>query len=390
MDKRPTLARVLFWGCYDKGKPRTRILIAGLRARGIVVDEVHAPVWEGIDDKSQVQGRLTKARLALRWLTSYPRLLWRLSLAPRPDVVVVGYPGLLDALFAWPIVRLRRLPLVWDVFISLYDTVVMDRGLVSPGSLAARLLFGLERLALRSADTVCMDTAAHARRLETLFGLPNNACRRVWVGVERSKFPRHLAEKTSRPARTGHMTVLFYGQFIPLHGIDTIVRAARLLRDMPIDWILIGKGQEKTRIDTMLDDDPLSHVRRIEWVPYAELQDWIARADLCLGIFGTSEKAACVIPNKVFQIVAAGRPLVTGDSPAIRELLSHAPPCTYLVPMGDAEALAAALLEHRNWIDEGKLVGTSCHDKAILSIDESAIGAQFVVVLQDTLVKYGR
>ena len=103
--------RVLFWGCYDKGKPRTRILIAGLLARGVAVDEIHAPVWEGIEDKSQVRGIATKLGVGLRWLISYPKLLWRLARAPRPDIVVVGYPGLLDVLLAFPIARLRRLPL---------------------------------------------------------------------------------------------------------------------------------------------------------------------------------------------------------------------------------------------------------------------------------------
>ena len=79
-------------------------------------------------------------------------------------------------------------------------------------------------------------------------------------------------------------------------------------------------------------------LRWVDWVDYADLVSWISRADLCLGIFGTSEKAASVIPNKVYQVVAAGRPVVTRDSPAIRELLEHAPPCVYLIPPGDAPA----------------------------------------------------
>ena len=233
-----------------------------------------------------------------------------------------------------------------------------------------------------------MDTAAHARRLESLFGLPNGACKHVWVGAERSMFT-HRSEEKALPTHGQPMTVLFYGQFIPLHGIDTIIHAARLLRDEAIEWVLIGKGQETDLVNKMLEDDPLPRVQRIEWVPYTELNTWIARADLCLGIFGTSKKAACVIPNKVFQIVAAGRPLATGDSPAIRELLDHMPPCTYLVPMGDAEALVAALREHHERLDAGQLTHTSCHDQAIIAFDESAIGAQFVDVLRETLAQHG-
>ncbi len=59
---------------------------------------------------------------------------------------------------------------------------------------------------------------------------------------------------------------------------------------------------------------------RIPWVDYDTLHQHIADADVCLGIFGTSAKAANAIPNKAYQILAVGRPLVTRDSPAIREL----------------------------------------------------------------------
>ena len=112
--------------------------------------------------------------------------------------------------------------------------------------------------------------------------------------------------------------MLFYGQFIPLHGIATIIRAARLLREESVEGTLIGRGQEAPGIRAMLDDVPLIKLKWIEWVEYGELQRFIEDSDVCLGIFGSSDKAQSVIPNKVFQIVAAGRPLITRDSPAIR------------------------------------------------------------------------
>ena len=86
-----------------------------------------------------------------------------------------------------------------------------------------------------------------------------------------------------------------------------------------------------------------ANVEWIEWVDYKELRDHIARADICLGIFGDTDKAARVIPNKVFQILSAGAPLITRDSPAIRELLSPDMPGVYLVPPGDPEALLEAV-----------------------------------------------
>ena len=72
------------------GKPRWRILRDGLRAAGATVLELHASVWEGIDDKTQVRGRGRRLRLLARWLASYPALLWRFLLSPRPDLVLSG------------------------------------------------------------------------------------------------------------------------------------------------------------------------------------------------------------------------------------------------------------------------------------------------------------
>jgi len=368
--------RVVFWGTYDTGKPRARILREGLLANGVEVDEIHAHVWEGIEDKSQVRGLAAKLGIMARWLLAYPALIWRVLRIDKPDLLLIGYPGILDALVIAPLARLRRIPVVWDVFLSVYDTVCEDRRLLEPGA-PARVLRWLERTALRRADVLFMDTHVHARRLEQLFGLADGSCGAVWVGVEtRCFFP--LA--ANREPSTSGMRVLFYGQFIPLHDVGTIVTAAALLRDHPIQWQLVGRGQEAERIRKMLSDDPLPHVRWTDWLDYAQLNRWIAEADLCLGIFGTSDKAASVIPNKVFQIVAAGRPLITRDSPAIRELLSSSPPCAYLVAPGDARALADAVLTHSRTLFDNDAV-SRCHAQLVDRIDAAAIGRQFLEMI---------
>jgi glycosyltransferase involved in cell wall biosynthesis len=131
----------------------------------------------------------------------------------------------------------------------------------------------------------------------------------------------------------------------------------------------------------MLDAEPLPNVRWIEWATYDELRQNLAASDICLGIFGESDKAASVIPNKVFQIVAAGRPLITRDSDAIRELLGHAPPCTYLVPPGDPAALAEAISAHI----KSKPSGESCHRELQRRIDETAVAKQFLSMIETRL-----
>jgi glycosyltransferase involved in cell wall biosynthesis len=98
----------------------------------------------------------------------------------------------------------------------------------------------------------------------------------------------------------------------------------------------------------------LEHLNWIPWAPYRELADWIDHADVCLGIFGDSDKASRVIPNKVFQILAMGKPLITRDSPAIRELLAADMPGVYLIPPADPEALVGAIRKFRSERDSLK------------------------------------
>ncbi|AEK60658.1 glycosyltransferase [Collimonas fungivorans] len=365
--------KIVLWGTYDTGKPRVRLLLDGMRKNGFELIECHADIWSGVEDKSQVSSIFGKLALMLRLFSCYPSLIWRYLQLPAHDLVLVSYPGLFDVLvircFAW----LRRVPVAWDVFISAYDTVVDDRRLFSVRHPVSRILWGFEWLAVRAADGIFMDTEAHARRLERLFRLPDGECGTVWVGAETEKFPVFPA---APPQPEKPLQVLFYGQFIPLHGIEYIVEAAGLLCDEEIDWILIGKGQETLRIREMLAKAPLPRLRWLDWVDYPDLITWIQQADICLGIFGNSEKAANVIPNKVYQIIAAQKPLITRDSQAIRELLQHSPPCVSLIPAANAVALAHAVKSYAGNMpaNDGKI---GCHINLADRIDATAVGAQF-------------
>ncbi len=365
---------ILLWGTYDTSKPRIRILRDGLRALGLEVTEIHANIWEDVGDKSAMRGAGQWWRRGVRLLCAYPRLIWRYLRAPAHDLVLVSYPGQLDILVLRPFAWMRRDHVVLDWFISAFDTVVEDRRLVGRRHPLAWLLRAGEWLAARAADLACMDTAAHARRMEKLFGLAPGCVANVWVGAEPMFFT-----PTVRPPANDHLRILFYGQFIPLHGIDTIIEAAWLLRDAAVQWTLIGHGQVAPRIRATLAGRPVPNLRWLDWVPYTELVQRIAEADVCLGIFGTSEKAASVIPNKVFQIVASGHPLVTRDSPAIRELLADHPPCTRLVPAGNAPALAAAIREHAGIVHTQ--APENCHTDARGRINPPAIGRQFIAAV---------
>ena len=103
---------------------------------------------------------------------------------------------------------------------------------------------------------------------------------------------------------------------------------------------------------------------------------------MCLGIFGATEKAALVIPNKVFQILSARRPLITRDSPAIRELLGDGVPGATLVPPADPVALAAAIERART---ESPAQAPAPFFELGSRIGPAAIGGQALAVLRSVV-----
>jgi glycosyltransferase involved in cell wall biosynthesis len=361
--------RIVMWGTFDLSNPRIIILERGLCENGVEITRCHHAVWDGIEDKSQVKGLARKMAIAFRWLSAYPLLLYRYSRLPKHDAVIVSYLGHLDVLLLWPFARLRGVPIIWDAFLSLYNTIVEDRRLISVRNPLARFIWAWEWLACRAANQVVLDTATHANYFAQTFGLPKSKLTAVWVGAEPEVFPR--AYEPRDVCKTP--LVLFYGKFIPLHGIDTIIHAVRLTRGEPIDWVIIGKGQETGKIRALIEANPSPHLRWVTWVNYHELSGWLARATVCLGIFGDTDKADRVIPNKVFQILMSGKPLVTRDSSAIRELIEPEYPGVWLVPPANPQALVEAV---RAAIQVGGQRGL--HDALRARISPKDVGASFL------------
>lgn len=344
--RRPSL---LWLGTYESDYPRTRVLVTGLEALGVPVAECHRPVWELTRHKA---GDFLSPRRA-------PATVWRFARAwasllssqrrYRPDAFVAGYPAQLDAPMALAVARARRAPLVVDAMISLSDTLTGDRARTGPGGIGASALRALDRLAVRGADLVLTDTAAHADFFAERFGVSRDRLAVVPVGAEDEVF-------RPAPPPPGPPRALFYGKLAPLHGVATVLAAARLPGTPPLR--LIGEGQLGDWLDGELARDAPPGLERVSWVSYQQLPREISNAGICLGIFGDSDKAKRVVPNKVFQAMAVGRPIVTADTPAIREVLrpDHD---AMLVPAADPEALADALRRLSNDPDLRRSLGHS-------------------------------
>ncbi|HZR91049.1 MAG TPA: glycosyltransferase [Gaiellaceae bacterium] len=357
--------RVLFFGTYQRDHPRNAQVISCLRGAGAEVVERHEPVWDGRRSSWQA-GPREAARLAL----AEARLLRR----PEQcfDAVLVGYPGHLDLATARR--AARGAPVVFSPLVSLADTLVSDRGRFAPGSAAARLLEAIDRRALRAADLVVADTRAGADHLAAIAGLDPARVEVCFVGAE-----ERLFRPGWTPARP--FTCLFVGKLIPLHGLDTILAAARLAPELR--FRVVGSGQ----LERLLAKRP-ANVEHVPWVEYAHLPGELHRAACALGVFGRSAKAARVIPSKAFQALACGTPLVTADTPAARELLADGR-SALLVPPDDARALAGALRR----IAADPALARSLSEGGLETYrrqaSEAVLGARWLVLLERLAARAG-
>jgi glycosyltransferase involved in cell wall biosynthesis len=321
--------RALLFGTYDTTMhPRVGIIADGLRARGVDVSECNAPL--GLDTAARVSMLAQPwrvpallARLARRWTS--------LALAARhqrrPVVVIVGYLGHFDVLLAR--LLFRRVPIVLDHLVGASDTG-RDRRLDGGPRLA--LLRLIDAAALRAADIVVVDTDEH------LAALPDRH-RPKGVVVPVGAPTAWLEAAAPAASGDGPIRVIFFGLYTPLQGAPVIGAALGKIAGSPVQVTMVGNGQDlaAARSAAAANRD----VTWRTWVPAPELPALVARHDVCLGIFGTGPKALRVVPNKVFQGAAAGCAIVTSDTAPQRRALGDA---ALLVPPGDPEALASALL----------------------------------------------
>ena len=312
--------RVLYFGTYERHYPRNAQVISILRGAGIEVAEAHVPVWEDSQHKFGI-GLASAARLARA----------ELRLLRKPDVdfdvMIVGYPGHFD------MPRARRVaghrPVVFNPLLSLYDSIVLDRGRWRDGSLPARVLAAIDRRAMRLADLTIADTEAHAEYFVDLASIDRSKVEVCFLGAEEPLF---------RPGweRRDDFHCLFFGKMIPLHGLDVIIEAARIAPEIP--FRIAGTGQ----LEGLLESNLPSNLDWVKWVDHDRIPQELWAAGCALGIFGTTEKALRVIPNKAYEALACGTPLVTSDTRASREFLVDGE-SALLVPPGDPAALATAI-----------------------------------------------
>jgi glycosyltransferase involved in cell wall biosynthesis len=225
----------------------------------------------------------------------------------RPDLYLLGFRG--HELY-WPLKALvGNSPIILDAMMSPAIALAEEDQYGFAGRLAARMLTPVEGRILRNAAFVLTDTKAHADAFAERYRLSPDRLAAVPVGaVESAPLAQH-------PGASPRLRVLFYGSFLPLHGVPLILEAARELLDLPLDLDFIGANRHaEQQIKGALGRGRELHYRIRRWVPFESLiQTEIPAADLCLGgPFGNTPQARRVVTGKTSQALAQCVPTVVG------------------------------------------------------------------------------
>ena len=291
--------------------------------------------------KEVISGRKSILKHLFRQAVEWLSLLRHTSTLRRQRIIIVPYPSHLDILLLRLLVIGKKPVIIMDAFLGLYDTIVRDRQLIKSESLLAEFVRWFEKFSLSLSDKVLIDTPEQEAMLSDNYQLEAGKCVTIPVGID-----EQLWQATPVPAVENEYRVYFWGTFIPLHGIESIVEAAQYLEPKAdhISITLIGTGQTAEQVQQQLS----AHwPKNLHWentlLDHEALIAEVTKAHCVLGIFGQSEKAGNVIPYKIYQALCLNRPVITRESKTLtRDLQDYG---IHTVPPGSGQLLADKILQ---------------------------------------------
>lgn len=279
----------------------------------------------------------------IRYLESVYKLI-KIKKTIDPDVYCIGFRG--HELY-WVIrMIVGKKTIIFDQMMSPYDSLLNERKMIKKGSLLEKIIYLYEKSILNNADMVLTDTIAHQQYFSKLFHINGKKIIPIPVSADEHLFnSNNIPKEIQIPINKDFFKVFFYGSFLPLHGIDIILKAAsRLVQYKKIVFILIGgKGTSLNIFNSMINDLKLPNVYHKTWVDYHQLPLWIADADICLGgPFGNTGQSQRIITGKTFQFLCMKKPTVIGKVPFETEF-EDKKNCL-IVNQGNPDELANAIL----------------------------------------------
>ncbi len=269
------------------------------------------------------------------------RAAWRMGPC---DVVMGTSPPIFQACSAWLLAALRRRPFLLEIRDLLSDSIVGIGAVKHRATIA--FFRGLERFLYARADAILVNSPAYRDHLLAL-NVPAEKIELIPNGVDPRMFdPATPGDAARARFELGAAFVVAYtGAVGPANDLDTLLRAAARLRPHPdVLLVVAGGGKDCQRLQQEARDQGLDNLRFVGLLPKDQIKELLAAADACLAILKPLKIFTTNYPNKVFDYMAAGRPILLAIDGVIRKVVEEAG-CGVFVTPGDDAALAQAILD---------------------------------------------
>jgi colanic acid biosynthesis glycosyl transferase WcaI len=295
---------------------------------------VRVPVFRSADCRA--------LKRVLNYATFMLAAAWAGVKRSRPDAIIAISPlptGFAALLIHW----WHCSPLVFDLQ-DIWPDSARAVGVMNEG-LAIRLLRKLERLLYRCSERVVVISEGFRRYLVEL-GVPAERVVVIHNGADTQRFGPARAEARLREA--GPLRRRFVVGYIGNHGLaqglDTVLDAARSLSAEPATFVLIGEGVDKAGLQAAARAAGPANVWFLRGVPRRRVPGLLAACDALLVILRDDPLFQITIPSKLYEYMAAGKPILCSVGGEAAALVAEAG-CGIAVRPGDASALAQGVVQ---------------------------------------------
>ncbi len=263
----------------------------------------------------------------------------------RPDVVIGTSPQLLVSLAGWWIARAKRCPFVFEVR-DLWPESLVAVGIGGRGSWLVQTLDRVARFLYCRADRIVVVTEAFKEYLVERRRVPGSKIEVIENGVETDIFTPAADGRSVRDeiGLNGRFVVSYIGTLGYAHGLDVVLEAARRLKNTApeVTFLLVGEGADRERLEALRQARGLDNVCLVGEQPRERIPHLICASDVCLVVLRPAETFTTVLPSKMLEFLACGRPVILAVEGLARRVLERAQ-AGLAVPPGDAAALAQAV-----------------------------------------------
>ena len=249
-----------------------------------------------------------------------------------------------------------------------------------------RLLERLELTAYAAADEVVVVSDGFRENLIGR-GVPAGKVHTIRSGVSLDRFDPatrpDLYLRAGLGARPDECLVVYAGTHGMAQGLPEAAQAATRLIGRPVHLAFVGDGADKPRLRHQVTELALSNVTLANSVPPALMPSLLATADILLVTLRDSPLFATLIPSKMFEYLAAGRPVIGAVAGEAAQLLKEAG--ALVVPPGDTAALAAAIRELA--ADPGRRAAIAAEGRAYVErfFDHAELARQYRKILAEKI-----